>query len=231
MKVGIWVLSIAVIFGCVDVEGYTNYTVGDKLGWFDKLMKPSVDYAKWAEGKNFSLGDYLIFNTDTNHTVTQTYNSTTYKMCDSQDAEIDDTIEWSTGDPSADAKPSTVAVPLVKEGINYFFSGDYDGFQCSKGDQKFEITVAHGQGLPPSLLSPPPSGSAPAPDDEDADSIPVTNVPLTAVPEGSNTADESGTPTDSNNQNGLLPFHGLGFLGLASLLGLQFLIGYVGLSH
>lgn len=226
MIMGIWVLSIAVIFGCVEVEGYTNYTVGDKLGWFDKLMKPSVDYAKWAQGKNFSLGDYLIFNTDTNHTVVQSYNSTTYKMCDNLDAETDDTIEWSNADPSTDAKPSTVAVPLVKEGVNYFFSGAYDGFQCSKGGQKFQIMVSHGQGLPASLMSPP---SAPAPDDEDADSTPVTNVPLTAVPEGSNTPDDSGTPTDSNNQNQLLPFHGLGFVGLASLLGLQFLIGYGGL--
>lgn len=227
MMVGIWVLSVAVIFGCVEVEGYTNYTVGDKLGWYDKLMKPGVDYAKWAEGKNFSLGDFLIFNTDTNHTVIQTYNSTTYKACDSIDADTDDTIEWSTGNPSTEAKPATVAVPLVKEGINYFFSGDYDGFQCSKGGQRFQITVAHGQGLPPSLSSPPPQ--APAPDDEDADSTPVTNVPLTAVPQGSNTVDESGTPTDSNNNNHLLPFHGLGFVGLASVLGLQFLIGYGGL--
>lgn len=41
------------------VHAYKNYTVGDSLGWFDKLEKPAVDYQKWTVGKNFSLGDFL----------------------------------------------------------------------------------------------------------------------------------------------------------------------------
>lgn len=41
------------------VAGYKNYTVGDDIGWFDKLEKSSVDYQKWASSKTFSLGDFL----------------------------------------------------------------------------------------------------------------------------------------------------------------------------
>lgn len=43
----------------VSVEAYKNYTVGDSLGWYDTLEKPSVNYQKWVAGKNFSLGDFL----------------------------------------------------------------------------------------------------------------------------------------------------------------------------
>jgi hypothetical protein len=41
------------------VGAYKNYTVGDSLGWFDKLEKPTVDYQKWVAKKEFSLGDFL----------------------------------------------------------------------------------------------------------------------------------------------------------------------------
>lgn len=38
------------------VEAYKNYTVGDDKGWYDDL---AVDYQAWAEGYNFTLGDFL----------------------------------------------------------------------------------------------------------------------------------------------------------------------------
>lgn len=41
------------------VESYKNYTVGDSLGWFDNLEKPTVNYEKWVGNKEFSLGDFL----------------------------------------------------------------------------------------------------------------------------------------------------------------------------
>ncbi|KAF4378003.1 hypothetical protein G4B88_004610 [Cannabis sativa] len=44
------------------VEAYKNYTVGDSLGWYDKSEKPTVDYQKWADSNNFSLGDFLILS-------------------------------------------------------------------------------------------------------------------------------------------------------------------------
>ncbi|XP_022152980.1 blue copper protein [Momordica charantia] len=162
------------------VHAYKNYTVGDSLGWFDKLEKPAVDYQKWIAGKNFGLGDFLIFNTDNNHSVVQTYNFTMYKLCDNDDASANDTTEWSAADPSATAPYAvTVPVPLIKEGINYFFSGNYDGEQCQNG-QHFQINVTHGQGLPKSMRdsSDEAPGPAVAPDTGDeTESAPDTIIP------------------------------------------------------
>ncbi|XP_021911504.1 blue copper protein [Carica papaya] len=176
------ILLIIVVCFCGSispVKAYKNYTVGDSLGWFDSLEKPGVDYQEWADGKHFSLGDFLIFNTDNNHSVVQTYNFTTYKLCDDYDALGNDTIDWLAADPSAiSPQPVTVAVPLVKEGMNYFFSGYYDGEQCEYG-QRFKINVTHGQGLPQSLKSPAEESPAPyspqAGDDDE--SAPDTIVP------------------------------------------------------
>lgn len=81
----------------------------------------------------------------------QTYNVTTYKRCDYNDAEADDTTEWSA--PAQPTAKVSIAVPLVKEGMNYFFSGNYDGRQCRHG-QHFKINVTHGRGLPESLKHP-----------------------------------------------------------------------------
>uniref|UniRef100_A0A0A9UBF8 Uncharacterized protein n=1 Tax=Arundo donax TaxID=35708 RepID=A0A0A9UBF8_ARUDO len=50
----------------------------------------------------------------------------------------------------------TIAVPLTDEGTNYFFSNADSGAQCEQG-MRFEIKVARGQGLPPSLAHPPPA--------------------------------------------------------------------------
>lgn len=126
----------------------------------------------------WSLHDDAVFNTDSNHSIVQTYNFNTYKRCDYNDAQDNDTIEWSAVDPSSTSpQPVTVAVPLVKQGMNYFFSGDYDGEQCKFG-QHFKINVTYGQGLPPSLNSPSEDAPAPAnPNSGDDESAPDTTVP------------------------------------------------------
>lgn len=159
------------------VTGYKNYTVGGDLGWFDKLEKPTVDYQKWASSKTFSLGDFLIFNTDNNHTVVQTYNSTIYTLCDDSSALDNDTINYASPDPSAAAvHPVSAAVPLLKVGPTYFFSSFYDGEQCENG-QKFSINVTQGQGLPPSLKPPTPESPGPVSQESGDDTMPDTIVP------------------------------------------------------
>ncbi|KAK7300267.1 hypothetical protein RJT34_11108 [Clitoria ternatea] len=172
--------SLLFLFLCFSgsAESYKNYTVGDSLGWFDNTVKPNVNYQKWIANKHFSLGDFLIFNTDTNHSVVQTYNFTTYKQCDYEDAQDKDTVQWSTSNPSnTETHPVTVAVPLMKEGTTYFFSSDYDGDQCRSG-QHFQINVTHGQGLPKSLRTPIEDSPSPAsPIAGDDDSAPDTIVP------------------------------------------------------
>ncbi|GFP97088.1 hypothetical protein PHJA_001852900 [Phtheirospermum japonicum] len=177
----IWVGVLVVVLSYYfpgKVEGYKNYTVGGSLGWYDTLENPKVDYQKWASNFNFSLGDFLIFNTDNNHSVIQTYNFTTYKLCDYSDAPDNDTIEWSSADPSSTTpRPISVPVPLVRVGLTYFFSSDYDGEQCQNG-QHFKINVTYGQGLPRSLKSPSDDSPGPVgPQAGDDDSAPDTLVP------------------------------------------------------
>ncbi|RID52258.1 hypothetical protein BRARA_H02870 [Brassica rapa] len=145
------IMSLMVL--SLSADAYKNYTVGESKGWFDIQERPSVNYQKWADSKSFSLGDFLIFNTDSNHSVVQTYDFKTYKSCDYNNNEDNSTKEWSAAKPSATSPvPVSVKVPLVKEGSNYFFSGNYDGEQCKFG-QHFMINVTHGQGLP-ALSSP-----------------------------------------------------------------------------
>ncbi|XP_040382568.1 blue copper protein-like [Oryza brachyantha] len=159
----LFVVVVVVVAAAAVLPGaaaYKNYTVGDDKGWYDGLTLPGVDYQEWADGKNFSLGDFLIFNTDKNHSVVQTRNETLYKSCDYNDSGPDDTVEWSAAAPEFSKDAVTVAVPLLREGGSYFFSGNYDGEQCENG-QRFAITVAHGQGLPPDLR--PPAAEAPGP--------------------------------------------------------------------
>lgn len=154
------VVAVLAVTAPRGADAYKNYTVGDDKGWYDGLTHPGVDYQAWADGKNFSLGDFLIFNADKNHSVVQTRNGTLYKSCDYNDSGPDDTVEWSAAAPEFSKDAVTVAVPLLKEGRAYFFSGNYDGEQCESG-QRFAIDVAHGQGLPPDLR--PPVADAPAP--------------------------------------------------------------------
>ncbi|TVU22708.1 hypothetical protein EJB05_32425 [Eragrostis curvula] len=153
-------LAVAVVVAPRAADAWKNYTVGEDKGWYDGLTLPGVDYQEWADGKNFSLGDFLIFNTDKNHSVVQTRNNTLFKSCDYYDSGLDDTVEWSAAAPEFSKDAVTVAVPLLKEGRTYFFSGNYDGEQCENG-QRFAIDVAHGQGLPPDLR--PPAAPAPGP--------------------------------------------------------------------
>lgn len=154
------VAALAITAAPLGADAYKNYTVGDDKGWYDGLSLPGVDYQAWADGKNFSLGDFLIFNTDKNHSVVQTRNVTLYESCDYNDSGPDDTVEWAAAPPEFSKDAVTVAVPLLDEGRAYFFSGNYDGEQCESG-QRFAVDVAHGQGLPPDLR--PPVADAPAP--------------------------------------------------------------------
>lgn len=127
-----------------------------------------------------------MFNTDKNHSVVQTYNATIYKHCDFNDADSDDTVQWSFGEPEFDKGAVTVAVPLLKEGATYFFSSNYDGEQCEHG-QHFKINVSHGKGLPDSLKS--PSEQAPAPNSADLEN----SVPDNVIPSNfDNPKDDSG---------------------------------------
>lgn len=144
---------------------------------FDFYAYTILDKIKIKFNWMYNFANCAVFNTDNNHSVTQTYNFTTYKLCDDSDALENDTIEWSAADPSSTAPhPISVAVPLIKVGETYFFSSDYDGEQCLNG-QRFQINVTYGQGLPPSLRSDDDSPSPISPQSGDDDSAPDTMIP------------------------------------------------------
>lgn len=145
-------ILIAATATVASAAGYHNYTVGGPAGWFFNRTTntAATNYSAWAAPITFNLGDYLIFNTNTNQTVVQTYNATTYSSCTADD----DTLIFDSGAANF-SEPQTFAVPLTKVGPNYFFSDADDGAQCQHGMQ-FEIKVNEGSGLPPSLNQPPP---------------------------------------------------------------------------
>ncbi|KAJ8632697.1 hypothetical protein MRB53_026033 [Persea americana] len=145
---------------------YTNHTVGGPAGWLFNANSnnPSANYSIWAANQTFNLGDFLVFNTNDNHTVMQTYNETTYNACSADDDYGNQTSVFFTGNGTA--APVTVAVPLTAEGKQFYFSDADDGSEC-EGGMRFEIVVGHGRGLPPSLNQPPPppyEEPQPAPD-------------------------------------------------------------------
>ena len=86
--------------------------------------------------------------------MVQTYNETTFRSCNTDDASDDDTFHYDAG-ANKFGEALTIAVPLTIEGSNYYLSDADDGVQCQNG-LFFEIDVKHGQGLPPSLNQPPP---------------------------------------------------------------------------
>lgn len=113
-----------------------------------------------------------VFNTNTNQTVIQTYNLTTYEACNADDASDNDTFEYNGGN-SAFGERVTIPVPLTFEGLNYYFSDIDDGVQCLNG-MRFAVDVKHGAGLPPSLNHPPPPPYVSPPGPGSAQSPPVT---------------------------------------------------------
>ncbi|CAI9101636.1 OLC1v1039004C2 [Oldenlandia corymbosa var. corymbosa] len=115
-----------------------------------------------------------VFNTNTNQTVIQTYNATTYKNCSIDDALDSDTFQYQGGENEF-GKPITIVVALTKEGPQYYFSGADDGIQCQHG-MAFEISVGHGLGLPPSLNQPPPPPYVEPPTTTEEGQTPTTTI-------------------------------------------------------
>ena len=180
------------------------------------IIELALFFVKFIQSHIVFMGVFLVnavFNTDNNHSVVQTYNFTTYKLCDYDNSVDNDTVEWSSANPSNTLTQGvTVAVPLLKEGPTYFFSGDYDGEQCGNG-QHFKITVSHGKGLPDSLKD--PSDQAPAPNAADYDSTPDTAVPFDL----NNPHDQD---ADVKKDSGSISLHGK-FLEILLLLGIVYM--------
>ncbi|KAL7125853.1 hypothetical protein ABFS83_14G144000 [Erythranthe nasuta] len=164
-------------------DTYTNHTVGGDAGWFfdSTTNKTSADYNAWSAKQTFNLGDYLIFNTNTNQSVIQTYNKTTFASCSIDDSLDTDTFVYDSGSDGL-GNPTVVSVPLTIASTQYYFSAAGDGIHCRHG-MAFTIKVATGLGLPPNLNQPPPPPYAPPPGPADEGPLPPVPV-VTTRPNG-----------------------------------------------
>ncbi|KAF2315373.1 hypothetical protein GH714_038966 [Hevea brasiliensis] len=171
---------------------YTNHTVGGNAGWFFNSTTniSAANYSSWAATQTFNLGDFLIFNTNSNQTVIQTYNESTFKSCTTDDASDNDTIQYDGGS-MVFGEALIIPVPLTIKGPNYFFSDADDGTQCQRG-LAFEIQVNQGLGLPPSLNQPPPPPYIAPPGPDSAQSPPIT------IPGGSQAPGNPGVKDGAN---------------------------------
>ncbi|KAI4335698.1 hypothetical protein L6164_014321 [Bauhinia variegata] len=119
-----------------------TYTVGDNLGWTIP-SNGATAYQTWASGKNFKVGDILVFNFNSNAHDVAEVTKAKYDSCDGNS-------------PLALYNTPPVRVTLNKSGEHYFLCA-IPG-HCSAG-QKLAINVT-GSGstaTPPSSAATPPS--------------------------------------------------------------------------
>ncbi|KAF4386809.1 hypothetical protein F8388_006764 [Cannabis sativa] len=141
----------------------TNHTVGGNAGWFFNATTNSsaTNYTSWAAKQTFSLGDLLIFNTNSKQIVIETYNKTIYQSCTYKNSTNDDdnTIQYDGGGGKL-GEALTIEVPLTIQGSTYYFSNTGDKVQCQRG-MAFQIQVGNGDGFLPDLnyAPPPPPGN------------------------------------------------------------------------
>ncbi|GJU16618.1 blue copper protein-like protein [Tanacetum coccineum] len=140
------------------------YTVGDSAGW-----SLSVDYSTWTSGKTFKVGDSLVFNYGSSHSVAEV-GSNDYDTC----SVANSIASYNNG-------PTTVA--LNTTGTHYFVCGVVG--HCGGGMKvSVPVTADGGSGG----ASPTPSGTG--------SSSPTT--PSTTPPKGTSTGSvPASSPTNS----------------------------------
>nr|XP_016462724.1 PREDICTED: blue copper protein-like [Nicotiana tabacum] len=117
-RAGIFVLVLFIC--CVVPSLATVYTVGDSAGW-----AMGVDYSTWATGKTFNVGDSLVFNYPSGHTVDEV-SASDYQSCTAGNAITSD-------------QSGATTIPLKTAGTRYFTCGVMG--HCS-GGMKLSVTVA-----------------------------------------------------------------------------------------
>ncbi|KAK4352369.1 hypothetical protein RND71_027887 [Anisodus tanguticus] len=114
-------IFISFLFMCCVVPNLaTVHTVGDSAGW-----ALSVNYGTWAKGKTFNVGDSLVFNYPSGHTVDEV-SSSDYESC-------------TTGNSITSDSSGATTIPLKTAGTHYFICGVMG--HCS-GGMKLPVTVA-----------------------------------------------------------------------------------------
>nr|GME04845.1 blue copper protein-like [Ipomoea batatas]GME19284.1 blue copper protein-like [Ipomoea batatas] len=138
----------------------TVYTVGDSSGW-----ALSVDYATWSTAKTFKVGDSLVFNYPSGHTVDEVSPS------DYQSCTVGNSI-------STDSSGATT-IPLKTAGKHYFICSVMG--HCG-GGMKLEVTVDGGADATTTPISPGTTTSPPTVTSGGAAGIPTTTTAAPGIP-------------------------------------------------
>ncbi|KAL9167346.1 hypothetical protein ABFS82_05G091000 [Erythranthe guttata] len=104
----------------------TDYTVGDDSGW-----KLGVNYTEWAEGKNFRVGDTIMFMYKSGAHNVMKVNGSDFQKCASSN---ETAVPLTTGND---------VIPLATPGKKWYICTV--GEHCSKG-MKLVITVSGAEG-------------------------------------------------------------------------------------
>ncbi|XP_066371941.1 blue copper protein-like [Miscanthus floridulus] len=146
-------LAALLLVSCASAAAATKYTIGDASGW-----TTTGDYATWASGKKFKIGDTLEFKYASGaHTVDEV-GAADYAACSSSKA------------LSSDSAGSTT-VTLKTAGKHYFICGVAG--HCSSG-MKLVVDVAKAVATP----APAPAPAASADTTPDApDTTPSAKTP------------------------------------------------------
>ncbi|XP_024977264.1 blue copper protein-like [Cynara cardunculus var. scolymus] len=122
----IGMMGFMVILSCFTCGLAKVYIVGDTAGW-----ALSVDYTTWTGDKTFKVGDSLVFNYDSSHTVDEV-SSGDYTTC-------------SVGNSIASYNSGTSTIALNTTGNHYFICGVVG--HCS-GGMKLTVAVTGADGSP-----------------------------------------------------------------------------------
>ncbi|KAG4113158.1 hypothetical protein ERO13_D13G205900v2 [Gossypium hirsutum] len=180
----------------------TTYTVGDNLGWTVPTSGASM-YQTWANGKNFMVGDILVFNYVTGtHDVAEVTRAA-YQPCNTSNL----LSNFTTG-------PTRITLQTAGE---HFYICAVPG-HCAAG-QKLAINVTGSStATPPSSSSPSPSPS-PSPSTATPPSS-SSPSPSTATPPSSTatpTNPSTPSPAGDNNNTPSTPGNSATFLSVAGL--------------
>uniref|UniRef100_A0A0A8ZAJ5 Phytocyanin domain-containing protein n=1 Tax=Arundo donax TaxID=35708 RepID=A0A0A8ZAJ5_ARUDO len=187
-----------VLFAAVAPAYGKDYVVGDSSGW-----SSGMDYATWAKGKTFNVGDNLVFQYSMMHTVAEV-SSADYRSC-------------SASNSIQSYSDQNTKVALTAPGTRYFICGTPG--HCGNG-MKLAVTVSPAAATTP-VSSPPqaPSATPAAPGTETPpeETTPSTSTPAaTTAPTTKSTSDSTGSATggEARHVTGLLA-GAVGLVGLA----------------
>ncbi|XWS14959.1 hypothetical protein CRYUN_Cryun35bG0053100 [Craigia yunnanensis] len=106
---------------------FAVFTVGEYRGWI-----LGVDYNAWTKAKNFKVGDNLVFDYPSGHTVDEVFEND-YNTC-------------TTGHPITSDNSGSTTIPLLTAGPHYFMSGVVG--DCAKGMKLLVNVKAESTTLP-----------------------------------------------------------------------------------